>query len=115
MDKTILMAKMLITIDVGNSSINIGYFIVSGLMVQKITSHPLRTVDEYRKIISEFLEQNHLEKTIFSCIISSVVTSHTAVLRDAAEKLSENTDNNVVILSHQMDTGLNLKIKSPES
>lgn len=105
---------MLITIDIGNSSINIGYFIDSGLLVQKISSRPLRTVVEYIKIIRDFLEQNHLEKKIFSCIISSVVTSHTAVLRDAAEKLSENTDNNVVVLNHQMDTGLNLKIKSPE-
>jgi type III pantothenate kinase len=105
---------MLITIDIGNSSINIGYFIDSGLLVQKISSYPLRTVVEYRKIIRDFLEQNHLEKELFSCIISSVVTSHTAVLRDAAEKLSENTCNNVVVLNHQMDTGLNLKIKSPE-
>lgn len=105
---------MLITIDVGNSSINIGYFIDSGLLVQKMPTHPLRNVDEYRKIMRDFLEQNHLEKTILNCIISSVVTSHTAVLIEAAEKLSENKDNDVIILSHQMDTGLNLRIKAPE-
>ncbi len=86
----------------------------SGLLVQKIATHPLRTADEYRKIMRDFLEQNHLEKTIFSCIISSVVTSHTAVLRDAAERLLENKNNDVIILSHQIHTGLNIKIKAPE-
>ena len=105
---------MLIAIDIGNSSINIGYFLDSGLLVQKIVTHPLSTADEYSGLMSDFLEQNHIEKTFFSCIISSVVTSHTAVLRDTVEKLSEDEDSDIIILSHQMDTGLNLKIRVPE-
>ncbi len=105
---------MLIAIDIGNSSTNIGYFLDSGLLVQKIATHPLRSVDEYSRLMSDFLEQNHIEKTFFSCIISSVVTSHTAALKAAAEKLSENKDNDIFILSHQMNTGLNLKVKAPE-
>ena len=105
---------MLITIDIGNSTINIGYFLDSGLLVQKITTHPLRSADEYSRLMLDFLEQNHIEKTFFSCIISSVVTSHTLVLRDAVEKLPWRKENEVLVLSHQMDTGLNLKIRAPE-
>jgi len=105
---------MLITIDVGNSTINIGYFLEQGLLVQKISTHPLRSDEEYSRLILDFFEQNHIEKTFFSCIISSVVTSHTMVLRDAVEKLPGRKENGVLVLSHHMDTGLNLKIKTPE-
>ena len=105
---------MLITIDIGNSTINIGYFLNSGLLVQKITTHPLRSADEYSRLMLDFFKQNHIEKTFFSCIISSVVTTHTTVLRDAVAKLPENKDNDILILSHQMDAGLNLKVKAPE-
>jgi type III pantothenate kinase len=62
----------------------------------------------------DFFEQNHIEKTFFSCIISSVVTTHTTVLRDAVAKLAENENNDILVLSHQMDAGLNLKVKAPE-
>ena len=105
---------MLITIDIGNSTINIGYFLDSGLLVQKITTHPLRSADEYSRLMLDFFEQNHIEKTFFSCIISSVVTTHTTVLRDAVAKLPENKDNDILVLSPQMDAGLNLKVKAPE-
>jgi type III pantothenate kinase len=105
---------MLATIDIGNSTINIGYFLDSGLLVQKIATHPLRSADEYRRLMLDFFEQNHLEKTFFSCIISSVVTSHTLVFRDAVADLSENKDNNILVLNHRMDTGLKLKVRVPE-
>lgn len=105
---------MLIAIDIGNSTINIGYFLDTGLLVQKTTTHPLRPADEYSRLMLDFLKQNLIEKTFFSCIISSVVTTHTTVLRDAVAKLSENKDNNILILSYQLDTGLNLKVKAPE-
>lgn len=104
---------MLITIDIGNSTINIGYFIDSGRLTQKIATHPLRSADEYCRYISDFLEKNHIAKNIFSCIISSVVTTHTGLLRDAVEKLSE-PENNIIILNHHMDTGLTMAIKAPE-
>ncbi len=105
---------MLIAIDVGNSSINIGYFLDPGLLVQKIPTNPLSTADVYSRCMSDFLEQNDIEKTFFSCIISSVVTGHESVLRDAAEMLSGNKDSDICILSYRMDTGLDLKVKTPE-
>jgi len=105
---------MLITIDIGNSTINIGYYLDSGLLVQKITTHPLLPSDEYSRLMRDFFEQNHIEKTFFSCIISSVVTTHTMVLRDAVTELSDNKDNDILVLNPQMVTGLNLKVKAPE-
>jgi type III pantothenate kinase len=105
---------MLITIDVGNSSINIGYFFDSEFLVQKIATHPKRSAYEYRGLMSDFLEQNHIEKKIINCIISSVVTSHTMVLREAVEKLLENAVSDITVLDHQMETGLHFKIKAPE-
>lgn len=106
--------KMLITIDIGNSSISIGYFTDYGFFVQKMPTHPMLAAAKYRGVMRDFLKQNHIEKSFFSCIISSVVTSHTAVLKDAAERLFDSKNNDVIILSHQMDTGLDLKIKVPE-
>ena len=106
--------KMLITIDIGNSAINIGYFLDPGLLVQKIATYPLRSADEYSRLMLDFFGQNHIEKTFFSCIISSVVTTHTTVLRDAFAKLPENKDSDILVLNYQMDIGLNLKVKSPE-
>jgi pantothenate kinase type III len=105
---------MLITIDIGNSSINIGYFFDSELLVQKIATHPLRSAGEYRVLMSDFLEQNHIAKILINCIISSVVSSHTMVLREAVEKLSENAVSDIIVLNQQTDTGLALKVKAPE-
>lgn len=105
---------MLITIDIGNSSINIGYFGDSGLLVQKIATHPLLSADEYCGLMSDFLGQNHIAKKNINCIISSVVTTHTMVLREAVEKLPAASGNDILVLSHQMDTGLNFKINAPE-
>jgi type III pantothenate kinase len=105
---------MLITVDIGNTSINIGYFSDSALLVQKIATYPLLSVDEYSDVISDFMWQNHIEKKFFSGIISSVVLSHTAFLKDALKKLPTIRNNELFVLSHLMHTGLNLKIKAPE-
>ncbi|MDH4233087.1 MAG: type III pantothenate kinase, partial [Nitrospirota bacterium] len=61
-----------------------------------------------------FLEQNHIAKNFFNCIISSVVSTHTMVLKEAVGKLSAKSANAIFVLDHQMDTGLDLKIKAPE-
>ncbi|MEW6109648.1 MAG: type III pantothenate kinase [Nitrospirota bacterium] len=105
---------MLIAIDIGNSSINIGYFMESGLIVQKIKTIPLKKVNEYSLILSDFFLQNHLEKRAFDVIISSVVQSHTSVFKNVFEKLLNNKDKDILIVSHRMNTGLKFKINSPE-
>ena len=106
---------MIIAIDIGNSAINIGYFLNSVLLSQKLATHPLLSASEYSKIMSDFMLQNHIVKKSISCIISSVVTSHTAVLINALEKLRVDKKKNILVLSHKMTTGLNLSIKDPEA
>jgi type III pantothenate kinase len=104
---------MLIAVDIGNSSINIGYFLNLGLLIQKVATHPLLSDNEYSEIMSDFLRQNHIAKKGISCIISSVVASHTAVLINAVERLQVDKEN-ILVVSHKMAAGLNLKVKMPE-
>lgn len=105
----------LIAVDIGNSLINIGYFTNTGLIVQKFDTFPLRNVEEYRLILSDFLSQNHIEKNGFNVIISSVVLSHTPVFKNVFKELSDkNEDVDVLMVSHKMNTGLRFKINAPE-
>jgi type III pantothenate kinase len=104
---------MLLAIDIGNSSINIGCFSGEGLVVQKISTHPLKAAAEYRLILNDFLSQNHIEKKLFSCIISSVVQGHTMALAEALEGLSDEASPDVLIVSHEMNSGLKYKINRP--
>jgi type III pantothenate kinase len=105
---------MLIAVDIGNSTINIGYFTGSGLMVQKIATHPLKDATEYQLILNDFLLKNHIEKNHFSCIISSVVSSHTKVLVNTLEGLPDQVKSDVLIVSHYMNSDVRYKIDKPE-
>lgn len=105
---------MLIAIDIGNSSINIGYFTRKGLLVQKISTYPLRSVRAYKSIFNIFLAKNNIEKSGFNVIISSVVLSHTAVLIDTFKQLSNKKDIDILTVNHKMNTGLKMKINHPE-
>lgn len=105
---------MLIAVDIGNSSINIGYFSNRCLIVQKIDTFPLRNSEEYRLILNDFLSQNHIEKNGLSVIISSVVIGHSAVMTDALKKLSDDVDSEVITVNHRMATGIDFDIDIPE-
>lgn len=105
---------MLIAVDIGNSSINIGYFSNSGLIVQKIDTFPPRNSEEYRLILNDFLSQNHIEKNGLSVIISSVVIGHSAVMTDALKRLSNDVDPEVITVNHRMATGIDFDIDAPE-
>jgi type III pantothenate kinase len=106
---------MLIAVDIGNSFINIGYFTDMSLIVQKIETHPLKDVNEYKMILRDFLFQNHIENNCFSVIISSVVYSRTPVLKEVFSALSDKkSDRDVLLVSHKMNTGLRFRVNSPE-
>jgi type III pantothenate kinase len=105
---------MLIAIDIGNSSINIGYFTERGLFVQKVDTHPLREPGEYLRLMDGFMCQTHIEKKRgVGGIISSVVLSHTQPLHDVLGMLAEDMAA-VRIVDFKMNTGLNLRVDEPE-
>lgn len=108
------MNPILIAVDIGNSTINIGYFSETGLVVQKISTNPLQNINEYRLILSSFLSQNCIEKNAFNVIISSVVESHTSLFKRVFRELSGNKKIGVLLVNYKMDTGLRFNIASPE-
>ncbi|MDP2168097.1 MAG: type III pantothenate kinase [Thermodesulfovibrionales bacterium] len=78
---------MLLTIDIGNSSINMGFFIGEELIVHKMDVYPLKLPLEYAGIFRQVLKENNVEKTPEACIISTVVPGHTAALMEACRQV----------------------------
>jgi type III pantothenate kinase len=102
---------MLIAIDIGNSSINIGFFTNSGLFVLKIATWPLKTPSEYSLILNRFIKEKNIFKKPKGVIISSVVPGHTEVLAEASKGLKPE---NLLIMSPEINTGLVFVIPKPE-
>ena len=105
---------MLIAVDIGNSSINIGYFADKGLLVQRIDTHPLKDSGEYLSLIRNFLRQNCVEKGSLGGIISSVVSSHTSVFSEVLKRLSGTEETVLLTVSHEMNSGLTFRVPKPE-
>jgi type III pantothenate kinase len=104
---------MLIAVDIGNSSINIGYFTDAGLIVQKLATNPLRSASEYSATIDDFLALNRVEKKGVGVIISSVVAGRTRVIADAFEMLFPGERTEVMIATQGMRSDVNLAIEAP--
>jgi type III pantothenate kinase len=102
---------MLIAIDIGNSSINIGFFTESGLVVSKIDTYPLRPPQEYASLINRFIKEKNIDKVPEGIIISSVVSGHTGALRKAMKKL---VSAEPLTVDWKLKTGLRFHIPHPE-
>jgi type III pantothenate kinase len=102
---------MLIAIDIGNSSVNIGFFVSAGLFVQRIDTHPLLSQREYLDLINRFIREKNIDKTPGGIIISSVVPGHTPVFQKAAGKLISGS---AMILGKETLTGLTFDVRNPE-
>ncbi len=102
---------MLIAIDIGNSSIHIGFFTAPGLIVQEIDTHPLLSPSRYLALFNRFIKEKNIDKTPGGIIISSVVPSHTGVLRKALKRFSGVEP---LIVSCKIKTGLTFNILNPE-
>ncbi|MDA8079125.1 MAG: type III pantothenate kinase [Nitrospiraceae bacterium] len=103
---------MLIALDIGNSSINIGLFDGGRSIWEKIPTHPLGTDKEYASKMSSLLREKRIEKEDISCIISSVVLTHTPVLVSAVRMLAGRGE--ILQASHLMRLGITLKVRAPE-
>lgn len=102
---------MLIAVDIGNSSINIGFFTKIGLIVQKIETQPLRSTSEYLALINGFKKEKNIDKIPEGIIISSVVPALTGVL---SETLKEFKSGEPLLVSCKIKTGLKFNIPNPE-
>ncbi len=103
---------MLIAFDIGNSSIRIGYFTPSGLLVQRLETHPLLSSGEYAREIGRFMDLNLIEKRTLRCIICSVVESHTAAMTEAAAVIAGSAGN-VSVVPDDIQGSLRVKIDDP--
>jgi type III pantothenate kinase len=102
---------MLIAIDIGNSSINIGFFTESGLLVQTIDTYPFMSTSGYSALLNGFKKEKNIDKTPEGIIISSVVPDHTGILREAIRGLASVEP---LIVSCKIKTGLKFNILNPE-
>jgi type III pantothenate kinase len=103
-------SRMRVAIDIGNSSINIGFFIDERLIVQKLDTFPLKSPSEYLDLILKAQRENSIEKTAEVVIISSVVPGHTEALFEAGLRLSGKAP---VRVGAGQIKGLRIDVKSP--
>lgn len=101
----------LIAIDIGNSSISIGFFTEAGLVVQKMDTRPLKSSSGYAALINGFIKEKSIDKTCEGVIISSVVPGHTEALEAASKTLCRKEP---FILTHKLNTGIDFQINETE-
>lgn len=104
---------MLIATDIGNSSITIGYFLDTGLVVQRIPTYPLQGADEYRLLLLSFMEEKNIAKSLCNGIISSVVSSHTEVFREVLKGLWGEEKADILVVDSTV-SGIGFRIPAPE-
>jgi type III pantothenate kinase len=103
---------MLLAIDIGNSSINIGFFDKGDLVgTLKIPSHPQKKDVIYKDKIHDFLSKNHREIALGGAIISSVVPALTEKIYNAVRDLGARDPS---VVSASLHTGLTFGVEKPE-
>ncbi len=101
----------LVAIDIGNSSINIGFFMGESLVIRKIKTIPLLPFSGYAGMIKGFMAKENIDKMPDGIIISSVVPGHTAAVKKACSALSKKEP---MVLTHKMKTGIDFQIEEPK-
>ena len=104
---------MLLAIDVGNTNIVLGGFDEANqiLFRERLSTNQSATALEYISGIRMALEMHDMDKhCIHDAIISSVVPSVTAILKEAVRKF---TGKEALIVGAGMKTGLNIIIDNP--
>ena len=103
---------MLLTIDIGNTNINIGIFDGDKLcMSSRIATERQKTDDQFAVDFTNILNMNKIDAVnISGGIISSVVPEITSAVKNASERV---TGKKIIVLSPGVKTGLNIKIDNP--
>jgi type III pantothenate kinase len=102
---------MLIALDIGNSSIHIGYFTDTGFFVQKIDTWPRLSPVQYRILFEGFIKEKNINKNPEGSIISSVVPGHTSAFTAVLKELIATEP---LLVHWTTKTGLNFAIPKPE-
>ena len=104
---------MLLAIDVGNTNIVIGVFEGELLAASwRLTTHPVRTADEYAALMRTLLEQRGLEiNRVAGVSLASTVPPLTSTFRELAARYFRVTP---LIVSSQIRTGVRIAVDSPE-
>lgn len=105
---------MLLAVDIGNSSINIGLFSGKRLLKKsKIPSYPIMTEEEYAEeviIFSSITQVDATSKHLDAGIISSVVPEITDILYRSMARLSKKIP---LILDSSLNTGIVFDVPQP--
>ena len=103
---------MLLTIDIGNTNINLGIFDGDTLaMSARVATDRQKTNDQYAvDFVNIFSVYNIKVSDIEGAVISSVVPEITIHIKNAVKRL---TDKKVIVLGPGVKTGLNILIDNP--
>jgi type III pantothenate kinase len=109
---------MLLSIDIGNSTIGLGLYPEAlrpeGLIINKIPIRPAGTAESYKKTLAVFLRSaagGVPEAGSWDAIISSVVPALTKPLSGI---ISELNGKKPLVVSHKIVTGLSFEVKDPK-
>ncbi|MCE5194646.1 MAG: type III pantothenate kinase [Nitrospiraceae bacterium] len=101
----------IMAIDIGNSSINIGFFRGLTIVSKKISARPALSSSGYETAINKILKEDKTPSSFEGSIISSVVPDNTENIKNACKSLCKKEP---LILNHKMNTGMTLDIREPE-
>lgn len=102
---------MIITVDVGNTNIVFGFFENHSLKVTlRLATDSGRTSDEYRLIISQFINEEKLNEDIEAFAISSVVPPLVPVFRAVSRKMCKKEP---LIVTSELPIGIKFDVDEP--
>lgn len=103
---------MVLTIDVGNTNINLGLFDAETLcMSARLATERQKTEDQFAAEFMQLFSMHNISmQSIDGCIISSVVPEITLSISNAIQRL---TDKQALVLQPGVKTGLNILIDNP--
>ncbi|GMT47720.1 MAG: type III pantothenate kinase [bacterium] len=102
------MTDKILTIDIGNSNINIGLFKEDTIRTLSLGTRPLKDRAFYEGVLSEFLRDDQPA----GGVMSSVVPSHDGLFYGLLKAFSGEEP---VVVTHSINTGLIFDVAEPES
>ncbi len=103
---------MLLALDIGNSTIKLGFFKGRVLAVETLPTHPILRPSRYTALLRTLVRQKNIDKPPEGIIISSVVPGLTVALGQVMENLFSLKP---FVVDHTCETGISIDIRHPAS